>query len=37
MQTLDLVSGLRNCLEFSQPLSCFYQAMQKQEKSFPVA
>ena len=28
MQTLDLVSGLHNCLEFSQPLSCLYQAMQ---------
>ena len=36
MQTLDYVSGLRNCLEFSQPLSCLYQAMQTQEKSFPV-
>ena len=28
MQTLDFVSGLHNCLEFSQPLSCLYQAMQ---------
>ena len=27
MQTLDFVSGLHNCLEFSQPLSCLYQAM----------
>ena len=26
-QTLDFVSGLHNCLEFSQPLSCLYQAM----------
>ena len=26
--------GLHNCLEFSQPLSCLYQAMQTQEKSF---
>ena len=34
MQTLDFVSGLHNCLEFSQPLSCLYQAMQTQEKSF---
>ena len=34
MQTLDFVSGLHNCLEFSQPLSCLYQAMQIQEKSF---
>ena len=33
--TLDFVSGLHNCrLEFSQPLSCLYQAMQTQEKSF---
>ena len=31
MQTLDLVSGLHNCLEFSQPLSCLYQAMQRRE------
>ena len=28
MQTLDFVSGLHNCQEFSQPLSCLYQAMQ---------
>jgi len=28
MQTLDFVSGLHKCLEFSQPLSCLYQAMQ---------
>ena len=28
MQTLDFVSGLHNCLEFSQPLSCLYQARQ---------
>ena len=27
-QTLDFVSGLHNCLEFTQPLSCLYQAMQ---------
>ena len=27
-------SGLHNCLEFSQPLECLYQAMQTQEKSF---
>ena len=24
MQTLDFVSGLHNCLKFSQPLSCLY-------------
>ena len=34
MQTLNFVSGLHNCLKFSQPLSCLYQAMQTQEKSF---
>ena len=28
MQTLDFVLGLHNCLEFSQPVSCLYQAMQ---------
>ena len=28
------VSGLHNCLEFSHPLSRFYQAMQTPEKSF---
>ena len=28
MQTLDFVSGLHNCLKFSQHLSCLYQAMQ---------
>ena len=28
MQTRDEVKGLRYCLEFSQPLSCLYQAMQ---------
>ena len=33
MQTLDVVSGLHNCQEFSQPLECLYQAMQTQEKS----
>ena len=32
MQTLDFVSGLHNCLEFSQPLECLYQAMQTQQK-----
>ena len=36
MQTLDIVSGLHNCLEFSQPLSCLYQAMQTR-KTFSVA
>ena len=27
-------SGLHNCREFYQPLSCLYQAMQLQEKRF---
>ena len=36
MQTLDFVSGLHNCLEFSQPLSCLYQAMQTW-KTFSIA
>ena len=31
MQTLDFVSGFHNCLEFSQPLSCLYQAIQTQK------
>ena len=35
MQTLDFVSGLHDCLEFSQPLSCLYQAMQTR-KTFSV-
>ena len=36
MQALDFVSGLHNCLEFSQPLSCLYQAMQTQQ-TFSIA
>ena len=36
MQTLDFVSGLHNCLEFSQPLLCLYQAMQPR-KMFSIA
>ena len=36
MQTLDIVSGLRNCQEFSQPLESLYQATQTQEKSFQL-
>ena len=36
MQTLDFVSGLHNCLEFSQPLSCLYQALQTR-KTFSIA
>ena len=36
MQTLDFVSGLHNRLEFSQPLSCLYQAMQTR-KTFSIA
>ena len=35
MQTLDFVSGLHNCLEFSQPLECLYQAMQTR-KTFSI-
>ena len=34
MQTWDDVEGLYNCLQFSQPLECLYQAIQTQEKSF---
>ena len=34
MQTRDEVESLHNCREFSQPLSCLYQAMQTQEKGF---
>ena len=36
MQTQDEVEGLHNGLEFSQPLSCLYQAMQTQ-KRFSIA
>ena len=36
MQTLDFVSGFHNCLEFSQSLSCLYQAMQTW-KTFSIA
>ena len=36
MQTLDFVSRLHKCLEFSQPLSCLYQAMQTR-KTFSIA
>ena len=36
MQTQDFVSGLHNCLEFSQHLSCLYQAMQTR-KMFSIA
>ena len=35
MQTLDFISGLHNCLEFSQPLECLHQAMQTQ-KTFSI-
>ena len=34
MQTRD--ETMRNCLEFSQPLSCLYQAMQTR-KTFSIA
>ena len=34
--SLNFVSGLHNCLEFSQPLSCLYQAMQTRKK-FSIA
>ena len=36
MQTRDQVEGLHNCQEFSQPLSCLYQAMQTR-KPFSIA
>ena len=36
MKTHDFVSGLHNCREFSQPLSCLYQAMQTR-KTFSIA
>ena len=36
MQILDFVSGLHNCLELSQPLSCLYQVMQTR-KTFSIA
>ena len=36
VDTLDFVSGLHSCLEFSQPLSCLYQTMQTR-KTFPIA
>ena len=35
-QTRDEVEGLHNCLEFSPPLSCLYQAMQTL-KTFSIA
>ena len=34
IRAIDFVSGLHNCFEFSQPLSCLYQDMQTQEKRF---
>ena len=34
---VSFVSGLHNFREFSQPLSCLYQAMQTQEKKFAIA
>ena len=34
MQTRDEVEDLHNCLEFSQPLSCLYQAMQTRKAFF---
>ena len=34
METLDVVSGLHDCKELSQPVECLYQAMQTQEKVF---
>jgi len=34
MQTREEFEGLHNCREFSQPLSCLYQAIEIQEKSF---
>ena len=35
MQTRDGGEGLHNCREFSQPLSCLYQAMQTR-KTFSI-
>ena len=38
MQTPDFVSSLHNCLKFSQPLLCLYQAIVIQtQKTFPIA
>ena len=37
MQTRDEVEVLHNCREFSQPLECLYQAMQRLEKEFSIA
>ena len=37
IQTLDVVSGLHNCQEFSQPLECLHQTMQTQEKKSSIA
>ena len=34
IHNLDFIAGLHNCLEFSQPLACLYQAMQTQKKRF---
>ena len=34
MQTLDFVSGLHTCLEFSQPLSGFISGYANTEKVF---
>ena len=34
-QTLDFVSGLYDCVEFSQPISCLYQVMQTR-KAFSI-
>ena len=36
MQTRDEVDSLHNCLKFSQPLSCLYEAMQTR-KTFSIA
>ena len=35
MQTRDEVEDLHNCREFTQPLSCLYQAMQTR-KTFSI-
>ena len=32
--SLQTLKGFHNCLEFSQPFSCLYQAMQTQKKFF---
>ena len=37
MQTLNYVSGLHNCLEFSQPFSRLYEALERKRKKCSIA